>query len=69
MYYCPSIMKSLEGNIMRVLMLSWEYPPRIVGGISRVVYGLARKLAAKGCDVHVITCWEMGSKDFEGMTM
>ncbi|MDK2811336.1 MAG: hypothetical protein PWR27_2045, partial [Petroclostridium sp.] len=25
---------------MRVLMLSWEYPPRIVGGISRVVHDL-----------------------------
>lgn len=50
---------------MRILMLSWEYPPRIVGGISRVVHGLAQKLGARDCDVHVITCWEMGSKDFE----
>ncbi|HOM02375.1 MAG TPA: glycosyltransferase family 4 protein [Acetivibrio sp.] len=50
---------------MRILMLSWEYPPRIVGGISRVVHGLAQKLGAQGCDVHVITCWEMGTREFE----
>ncbi|MFZ5988309.1 MAG: glycosyltransferase family 4 protein [Bacillota bacterium] len=50
---------------MRILMLSWEYPPRIVGGISRVVHGLAQKLGDRGNEVHVITCWEMGSKDLE----
>ncbi|HHX18559.1 MAG TPA: glycosyltransferase family 4 protein [Clostridium sp.] len=50
---------------MRILMLSWEYPPRIVGGISRVVHGLAQKLGERGNEVHVITCWEMGTKEFE----
>ena len=33
---------------MKILMLSWEYPPRIVGGISRVVYDLAQNLGEKG---------------------
>ena len=28
---------------MKILMLSWEYPPRIVGGISRVVYDITSK--------------------------
>ncbi|AUG58130.1 Glycogen synthase [Acetivibrio saccincola] len=55
----------MEENGMRVLMLSWEYPPRIVGGISRVVHGLAQKLGERGNEVHVITCWEMGTKEFE----
>ena len=41
---------------MRVLMLSWEYPPRIVGGIARHVYDLSRALAAGGTSVDVITC-------------
>ena len=50
---------------MRILMLSWEYPPRIVGGISRVVHGLAQKLGERGNEVHVITCCEMGTKEFE----
>ena len=40
---------------MRILMLSWEYPPRIVGGISRVVYHLAQELGAAGHVVSVLT--------------
>ncbi|MGI6776825.1 MAG: glycosyltransferase family 4 protein [Acetivibrionales bacterium] len=50
---------------MKVLMLSWEYPPRIIGGISRVVYDLAQKLGEKGNEVHVVTCWENGSREIE----
>lgn len=50
---------------MRILMLSWEYPPRIVGGISRVVYDLAQKLGSEGNEVHVVTCWEEGTKEDE----
>lgn len=40
---------------MRVMMLSWEYPPRIIGGISPHVYELSRELAKKGIEVHVVT--------------
>jgi glycogen synthase len=40
---------------MKILMLTWEYPPRIVGGISRVVEGLSRSLTQLGNEVHVIT--------------
>lgn len=50
---------------MRVLMLSWEYPPRIVGGISRVVHDLAQKIGGQGNEVHVITCQEQGTEDIE----
>lgn len=50
---------------MRILMLSWEYPPRIVGGISRVVHDLAQKLGEQNNEVHVITCWEQGTNDVE----
>lgn len=49
---------------MRILMLSWEYPPRIIGGISRVVHDLAQKLGEYN-EVHVITCWENGAREFE----
>ncbi|HLN61750.1 MAG TPA: glycosyltransferase family 4 protein [Symbiobacteriaceae bacterium] len=38
-----------------VLMLSWEYPPYLVGGLSRHVYALSRELAAQGHQVHVLT--------------
>ncbi|MDX2066557.1 MAG: glycosyltransferase family 4 protein [Fimbriimonadaceae bacterium] len=40
---------------MRVMMLSWEYPPRIVGGISPHVYELSQELVKKGIEVHVVT--------------
>ncbi|MBI1756492.1 MAG: glycosyltransferase family 4 protein [Fimbriimonas ginsengisoli] len=40
---------------MRVMMLSWEYPPRIVGGISPHVHDLSEQLAALGVEVHVVT--------------
>ncbi len=36
-------------------MLSWEYPPRIVGGISPHVKELSQELQKQGVEVHVIT--------------
>jgi glycosyltransferase involved in cell wall biosynthesis len=41
---------------MRVVMLSWEYPPRIVGGIARHVEELSEALVSRGHEVHVVTC-------------
>ena len=41
--------------MLRVVMLSWEYPPRIVGGISPHVYDLSQQLVKKGIEVHVVT--------------
>ncbi|HWI50945.1 MAG TPA: glycosyltransferase family 4 protein [Symbiobacteriaceae bacterium] len=38
-----------------VLMLTWEYPPHLVGGLARHVHALAREMAAQGHDVHVLT--------------
>ena len=40
---------------MRVIMLSWEYPPRIVGGISPHVFDLSQELVKLGIEVHVVT--------------
>jgi glycogen(starch) synthase len=39
---------------MRVLILSWEYPPLIEGGLARHVRKLAESLAAQDVDVHVL---------------
>lgn len=50
---------------MKILMLSWEYPPRIVGGIARVVHDLSHAFANKGHEVHVITYQEGETKEFE----
>ena len=39
----------------RALILSWEYPPLIEGGLARHVRKLAECLAELGVDVHVLT--------------
>ncbi|PVZ14668.1 glycosyltransferase family 4 protein [Actinomycetospora cinnamomea] len=39
---------------MRVLMLSWEYPPVVVGGLGRHVHALSVALAEAGHDVVVV---------------
>src|SRR2546422_11338080 len=41
---------------MKVLMLSWEFPPRVIGGISAHVFHLSRALVRRGLGVHVVTC-------------
>ncbi|WP_026426144.1 glycosyltransferase family 4 protein [Actinokineospora inagensis] len=46
---------------MRVLMLSWEYPPVVVGGLGRHVHALARHVAALGHDVVVLCRHEAGT--------
>jgi glycogen(starch) synthase len=40
---------------MRVLMISWEYPPVIEGGLARHVRKLAEHLVGEGAQVHVLT--------------
>jgi glycosyltransferase involved in cell wall biosynthesis len=37
-------------------MLSWEYPPRVIGGISPHVFFLSKNLVEIGINVHVVTC-------------
>ncbi|HVK23465.1 MAG TPA: glycosyltransferase family 4 protein [Actinokineospora sp.] len=46
---------------MRVLMLSWEYPPVVVGGLGRHVHAIARHLAGQGHDVVVLCRHEAGT--------
>jgi glycosyltransferase involved in cell wall biosynthesis len=41
---------------LTVMMLTWEFPPRIIGGISPHVYYLSRNLAKNGVKVYVVTC-------------
>lgn len=47
--------EDIEEKQDSVLILSWEYPPNIVGGLSRHVYDLANNLVKKGKHVHVLT--------------
>ncbi len=50
---------------MKILMLTWEYPPRIVGGIARVVNDLSKRLIKDGHEVHVITYKEGDAPYYE----
>ena len=40
---------------MRILILSWEYPPIVEGGLARHVRKLSEQLVRQGHDVHVLT--------------
>lgn len=49
---------------MRVLMVSWEYPPVVVGGLARHVHALARHLGKSGHEV-VVLCRQDAGTDAE----
>ncbi len=40
---------------MRIIIFSWEYPPRVVGQLSGYVSALSAQLAASKVDVNVVT--------------
>src|SRR5580698_8663205 len=40
---------------MKILMVSWEYPPVVIGGLCRHVHHLSTALAAAGHDVVVLS--------------
>ena len=40
---------------MRILLLSWEYPPVVEGGLARAVRKLSEQLVREGAEVHVLT--------------
>ena len=50
---------------LSVLMLSWEFPPRIIGGISSHVYDLSMALTRRNVTVHVVTCDFPGAPENE----
>ena len=46
-------------------MFSWEYPPRIIGGLARVVAELSKKMCKQGWEVHVVTADHPGCAEHE----
>lgn len=50
---------------MRILVLSWEFPPRIVGGISRHVAELYPEIIQLGHEIHLITVEFGEAPDYE----
>jgi len=50
---------------MNIAMVTWEYPPRIVGGIAPHCEGLAKALSDLGHEVYVFTLDFPGAADYE----
>ena len=46
---------SVGCDLVRILMLSWEYPPIVEGGLARHVRKLSEQLVRDGHEVHVLT--------------
>lgn len=55
----------LGGEPLKILMLSWEFPPKTIGGLARHVNDLSRALARLGENIHVITCPVEGVDDYQ----
>ncbi len=53
---------------MKVLMLGWEYPPYIAGGLGTACEGLTRALARQGVSIHFVVPKVFGSERAEHMT-
>ena len=42
-------------TFLHIILLTWEFPPRVVGGLSHEMEKLAVKLAKLGCNLDVVT--------------
>lgn len=58
----PKINEIIPSNKKKALILSWEYPPNIVGGLGTHVVGLTNSLIKNGYEVHLITAQDMQKK-------
>ncbi|HWO96040.1 MAG TPA: glycosyltransferase [Bacillus sp. (in: firmicutes)] len=61
----PLYLGNQEDSKLNILMLSWEFPPLVVGGLSRHVFDLSRTLAKQGHQVFVITTFVEGLPAYE----
>ena len=52
---------------MKVLMLGWEYPPHIAGGLGTACAGLTSALAAQGVSIHFVVPEMVGDEQAEHM--
>lgn len=50
---------------LRVLMLSWEYPPRVIGGLATHVKHLTEELRNIGVEIILLTCNYPGAPETE----
>ncbi|WP_078413771.1 glycosyltransferase [Priestia abyssalis] len=61
----PLYLDNEEHSRLNILMLSWEFPPLVVGGLSRHVFDLSRTLTKQGHQVFVITTFVEGLPAYE----
>ncbi|HET9494809.1 MAG TPA: glycosyltransferase family 4 protein [Chloroflexia bacterium] len=54
---------------MKVLMLSWEFPPYLVGGLGKHVIELVPQLIAHGVEVHLVVPRLAGGEQSEPLTL
>ncbi|RDI43958.1 glycosyltransferase family 4 protein [Falsibacillus pallidus] len=61
--------KQVDGqpDSFTALLLSWEYPPNIVGGLSKHVAELAAGMSNKGIKVIILTAGSRGLPEFENI--
>ncbi|MGF7046003.1 glycosyltransferase involved in cell wall biosynthesis [Paenibacillus sp. DS2015] len=45
----------MKSSKYSILIISWEYPPVIIGGISPHVYELSRQLQDENTEIHIVT--------------
>jgi glycogen synthase len=53
--FCARSRPRKRASDMKILMVSWEYPPVVIGGLGRHVHHLSTALAAAGHDVVVLS--------------
>ncbi|NMD71852.1 glycosyltransferase family 4 protein [Bacillus sp. DNRA2] len=49
----------------KILILTWEFPPNVIGGLARHCHGLARSLVKANYEVHVLTTKLSTTPNFE----
>jgi len=54
---------------MKILMLGWEYPPHIAGGLGTACHGLTRALSAQGIDIHFVVPQLFGNEEAHHMVL
>ena len=54
---------------MKILMLGWEYPPHIAGGLGTACQGLTSALATQGVDIHFVVPQLFGNEEAKHMVL
>jgi glycosyltransferase involved in cell wall biosynthesis len=64
--WCPAPYIRLP---MKILMLGWEYPPHIAGGLGTACQGLTSALSSQGVDIHFVVPHLFGKEEARHMVL